>query len=76
MISRNLYVQIIIRVFLIASLALAAGSLIAVNASIIVVSICLILEVPVISNLISYLNTTNRKISYFLDSILNNDSAL
>jgi two-component system, NtrC family, nitrogen regulation sensor histidine kinase NtrY len=76
MISRNLYLQIVFRVLLIAVLALAAGFIIAVNGSIIISLVCLILEVPLTANLIGYLNTTNRKMSYFLDSVQNNDSSL
>jgi len=76
MISRNLYFQIVFRVLLILSLALAAGCTIALNGSIVIAFVCLIIEIPVVINLIDYLNTTNRKISYFLESIQNNDSAL
>lgn len=76
MISRNLYFQIVFRVLLIVSLALLAGWLLAVNDSLILVTLCIISEVPVVINLISYLNTTNRKMSYFLESVKNNDSTL
>lgn len=76
MISRNLYFQIVYRVLLIVILSLATGCTIALNGSIVIAFICLIIEIPVVINLISYLNTTNRKMSYFLESIQNNDSAL
>jgi two-component system, NtrC family, nitrogen regulation sensor histidine kinase NtrY len=76
MISRNLYFQIVFRVVLIAAFALAAGYNIALKGSIIISSVCLILEIPAVLNLISYLNSTNRKLSYFLESIQNDDSTL
>lgn len=76
MISRNLYVQIVLRVLSIVLLALAAGWFYAVVDSMFLSLVCLILELPVAINLIRYLNTTNRKISYFLDSVQNNDSSL
>jgi two-component system, NtrC family, nitrogen regulation sensor histidine kinase NtrY len=76
MISQNIYIQIVLKVLLILLLALGAGYIIAVNGSLILSSVCVILEVPVVFNLIGYLNTTNRKISYFLESVQNDDSAL
>lgn len=76
MISRNLYLQIIFRVLLIVILALSAGWLFAVKSSFIFSLACLIFEVPVVLNLIRYLNATNRKISYFFESVQNNDSTL
>ena len=39
-------------------------------------SLCLFFEVPLTYNLIRYLNTTNRKMNYFLESIQNNESSL
>jgi nitrogen fixation/metabolism regulation signal transduction histidine kinase len=76
MISRNLYFQIVIRVLAIAFIALVAGFIYAVKSSVELTAISLILEIPVVYNLISYLNTTNRRISYFLESVQNNDSTL
>jgi len=38
--------------------------------------VCVATIIPVVINLIQLLNTTNRKISYFLESIQNNDSTL
>ncbi|HZL11655.1 MAG TPA: ATP-binding protein [Prolixibacteraceae bacterium] len=76
MISRNLYLQIIFRVLLIVILALAAAWLFALKSSFIFSLACLVFEVPVVLNLIRYLNATNRKISYFFESVQNNDSTL
>ena len=76
MISRNLYYQIVFRVLLILVLALAAGWLVAIKVSFAIVSVFLFLEILAVFFLIKYLNTTNRGISYFLESVQNNDSAL
>lgn len=75
MISKSLYIQIIFRVLFIALLALLGGLAVA-NNSIMLALGCLILEFPVVYKLINYLNTTNRKMNYFLESIRNNDSTL
>lgn len=76
MISRNLYLQIVFRVLTIVFVALAAGFIYAEKSSGLMAFVCLIIEIPLSINLIRYLNTTNRKISYFLDSVQNNDSSL
>jgi len=76
MISRNLYFQIVSRVFLVVSLALAAGLSFATYGSVVFVLIFLFIEVLLVFNLIRYLNNINRKISYFLESVQNNDSTL
>ena len=76
MILRNLHFQIIIRSILIFVLALGAGISVILTKSYLVASVLLLIEIPVVYHLISYLNTTNRKISYFLESVQNNDSAL
>ncbi len=75
MISKNLYFQIISRVLLIVSFALLA-SLAFTGSLVFFGSICLILEIPMVFMLIQYLNNTNRKMNYFLESIRNNDSSL
>ncbi len=76
MILHNLHFQIIIRSMLIFVLALGAGISVILTKSYLVASVFLLVEIPVVYHLISYLNTTNRKISYFLESVQNNDSAL
>lgn len=76
MIGRNLYFQILFRVVLIVLFSLAAGFLIASGQSGTLIFLCFSLVAIVIFNLISYLNTTNRKISYFLESVQNEDSML
>ncbi len=76
MIFRNLYFQIVYRVTLLVVLALGAGWSVLAGLSIYVTLLCLLLMIPLVYNLISYLNTANRKMSYFLESIQNNDSAM
>lgn len=76
MISRNLYLQIVFRVVLIVLPATAAGWLLASGQFPILVFICLSLVIGMVINLVNYLNSTNRKISYFLDSVQNEDSML
>jgi len=76
MISRNLYFQILIRVLLIVFPALAAGWMIASGQLVIFVYLCIFIIIIVVVNLVTYLNSTNRKISYFLDSVQSEDSTL
>jgi len=76
MISRNLYFQLVFRVVLIVIIALAAGFCVATKSSSTLVILFFIFEILVVLNLIRYLNTTNRKMSFFLESIENEDSTL
>lgn len=76
MISRNLYFQIVFRVILIVIPALVAGWLIASDHSPLLIFLCLFLVIVLAINLVNYLNSTNRKISYFLESVQNEDSTL
>lgn len=76
MISRSLYYQVIIRVLAIVLIALAAGTVVALRGSAFLAVVFVLLEIPLIVSLVKFLNVTNRKISYFFDSVHNNDSAL
>jgi len=76
MIGRNLYFQIIFRIVLIVLPSMAAGWMIATSQSLTLILLCLFFVAMVIINLIKYLNSTNRKISYFLESVENEDSTL
>lgn len=76
MISRNLYFRIVFRVVLIVLPSLAAGWMMASGQSPILILLCLFFVAMVMINLIKYLNSTNRKISYFLESVQNEDSTL
>ncbi len=76
MISRNLYYNLVFRVLLIVILSLLAGWVVAMKGSWLLVVLTSFVILLVIFNLIGYLNGTNRKISYFLDSVKNDDSTL
>jgi two-component system, NtrC family, nitrogen regulation sensor histidine kinase NtrY len=76
MISRNLYINIIIRVFIIVALAILMGYLVFVQKSLRFSLICFLAIIFLTINLITYLNTTNKKIRYFFDSVRNDDSNL
>ncbi len=76
MIGRNLYFQLVFRVLLMSVIAMAAGYCIAVNGSFAFVIISLACEILIIVNLVKYLNSTNRKLSYFFESVQNEDSTL
>ena len=76
MISRNLYLQIVFRVVLIVIPAMTAGWLIASNHSALLIFLCFFVVIVLAINLVNYLNSTNRKISYFLESVHNEDSTL
>ncbi len=76
MISRNLYLQIIIRVVLISATATGVGWLWASGGSGILIFALIIAGILLVFNLISFLNGTNRKMSYFLEAVQNNDSTL
>lgn len=76
MISRHLYLQIIIRILLITAFAFGAGLSWAKNGMHFLTLLLTAAEIPLVVNLISYLNSTNRKMGYFLEAIQNNDSML
>ncbi|MDP2339137.1 MAG: ATP-binding protein [Bacteroidota bacterium] len=76
MISRNLYFQITVRVLLLTGIALAAGWSFASVKPFGLTALFLAAEVLVVVKLINYLNATNRKLSYFLEAVRNNDSTL
>lgn len=76
MISRNLYINIILRVILIVVMSVFLGYLIVKGQSFRISTICFLTVVFMTISLISYLNSTNKKISYFFDSVRNDDSSL
>ena len=76
MISRNLYVNIILRIVFIVILSVLLGFLIVKDQSLRFSLICLLMIIVLTINLISYLNTTNKKIGYFFESVKNDDSSL
>lgn len=76
MISKYLYVNIIIRVLLLVVFCSLLGYFLFVDYSIRIATISLIVLIVLTLNLISFLNTTNRKIRFFFDSVRNDDSSL
>jgi two-component system nitrogen regulation sensor histidine kinase NtrY len=76
MISRNLYLNIILRVLLIVILSALLGYLLVKDQSFRYSLICIIAIVILTISLISYLNSTNRKVRFFFDSVRNDDSSL
>jgi two-component system, NtrC family, nitrogen regulation sensor histidine kinase NtrY len=76
MISKNLYFNIILRVLAIVILSVLLGYLLVKDQSFRFPLLCLLMIVFLTISLISFLNSTNKKISYFFDSVRNNDSSL
>jgi two-component system nitrogen regulation sensor histidine kinase NtrY len=76
MISKNLYINLIVRVLIIVILSVLTGYLIATGKSLRINIICILTIVIMTINLIYFLNGVNRKIRYFFDSIRNDDSSL
>jgi two-component system nitrogen regulation sensor histidine kinase NtrY len=76
MISKNLYINLLVRVVIIVILAVLTGYLVATGKSLRINLICILAIVVLTSSLITFLNGTNRKIKYFFDSIRNDDSSL
>lgn len=76
MISKNLYINLIVRVLIIVILSVLSGYLIAAGKSLRINFICLLAIVVMTINLVTFLNGINRKIRYFFDSIRNDDSSL
>ena len=76
MISKNLYYQLIFRVMILVIVAVSLGICLAKNGPYSLIALLLFVEVVVTINLVRYLNTTNRKMSFFLESVENDDSTL
>ena len=76
MISKNLHINILIRVLVIVALSILLGWLITSGESLRISFICTLTLVALTANLITYLNSTNKKIRYFFDSVKNDESNL
>jgi two-component system nitrogen regulation sensor histidine kinase NtrY len=76
MISKNLYINLLIRVLIIVALAVLSGYMIASGKSLRIFILCFSAVAILTVNLIYFLNTTNKKIRYFFDSVRNDDSSL
>ncbi len=76
MISKYLYINIILRVLLIVVFCSLLGYFLFVDYSVRIAILSLIAIIVLTSNTISFLNTTNKKIRFFFDSVRNDDSSL
>ncbi len=76
MISKRLYINIIIRVSLILALSLLLGFLVFKAGSLRFSILCILAITVLTIYLISYLNRTNTNIRFFFDSVRNDDSNL
>jgi len=76
MISKNLYINLIFRVLFLVALSLLLGYSVFISHSLRISIIISIAIVVLTISLIYFLNTTNRKIKFFFDSVRNDDSSL
>lgn len=76
MISKSFYFNILVRILLIVILTIVLGYFIFVQKSLRISIICFLVITLLTVSLISYVNTTNKKIKYFFDSVRNDDSNL
>jgi len=76
MISKRIYLNIIIRVLLIVVLSILLGYFSVVERSLRLAILCFLALTFLTVNLISYLNRTNRHIRFFFDSVRNDDSSI
>jgi two-component system, NtrC family, nitrogen regulation sensor histidine kinase NtrY len=76
MISRNIYLNTVTRVFILVLLSVLMGYLIHSENSIRFILVSLLFVILTTSSLVHYLNTTNRNIRFFFDSVKNDDSSL
>ena len=76
MMSKNLYINIIIRISLIVSLAVLLGYFIKKDQLFLYPLICFLVIILLTISMLSYLDNTNIRIRYFFDSIRNDDSSL
>jgi nitrogen fixation/metabolism regulation signal transduction histidine kinase len=76
MFSKSLYINIVMRVLLIVLFSAVLGYFAIIDHSLRFSIICILTLVFLTVNLISYLNSTNKKIRFFFDSVRNDDSNL
>jgi nitrogen fixation/metabolism regulation signal transduction histidine kinase len=76
MFSRNMYLNIVLRVLLILILSALLCYFILIYNSLRLSIVFILLLTFITVNLISYLNSTNKKIRFFFDSVRNDDSNL
>ncbi len=75
MVSRHIYLQLILRIIFISLAGLAVGYFF-FREQYIMASLSLLFQIILTSTLIHYVNQTNRKIAYFFDAIKNEDFTL
>lgn len=76
MISKNIYINIIIRVLLVVVASVFIGWLLHRENAQVPIFIATVVLLISVASLIRYLNMTNRKLSHFFDSVKNEDSML
>ena len=76
MISKRLYVNIIVRAGLIVLFAFILSYAVLIQVSVKLAIISILMLILIITNLIHYLNRTNRNIRFFFESVRNDDSSL
>jgi len=76
MISRNLYLQILVRVLILTAAALGLAWIIFSQAANILTLVPVVILFAVLLNTVFYLNRMNRRIFFFFDAIKNEDSSL
>src|SRR5664280_1411784 len=74
MFSKSLYINIVLRVLFIVLFSAVLGYFAIIDHSLRFSIICILTLVFLTVNLISYLNSTNKKIRFFFDSVRNDDS--
>ena len=76
MISKSLYIQLLIRVLLLAAAGLGLAWILSSAAANILVLVPVAIMVAVLLDTVFYLNRVNRRIFYFFDAVKNEDSSL
>jgi two-component system nitrogen regulation sensor histidine kinase NtrY len=76
MISRNLYLQILVRVLVLVAAALGLAWIIFSQAANILALVPVVILFAVLLNTVFFLNRVNRRIFFFFDAIKNEDSSL
>lgn len=75
MVSKNIYLQLVLRILLISGFSLAIGFLI-FKEQYFITGLLGVIFIIQVADLIRYVNHTNRKIAYFFDAIQNEDFTL
>ena len=76
MLSKKLYINILIRVLLITTFAVLSAYFLFDQESVRLTIICILIILILTVNLIIFLNRTNRNIRFFFESVKNDDSNL